>query len=42
MAKAYGKGTGFGIGLIFLDALFALILGFGSASYVGPKGQAQA
>ena len=42
MAKAYGKGTGFGIGLIFLNALFTLILGFGSASYVGPKGQAQA
>ena len=42
MAKAYGKGTGFGIGLIFLNALFTLILGFGSASYVGPKGQVQA
>ena len=42
MAKAYGKGTCFGIGLIFLNALFTLILGFGSASYVGPKGQAQA
>ncbi|MBR2133832.1 MAG: hypothetical protein IJ851_03890 [Eubacterium sp.] len=38
-AKAYGKGVGFGIGLIFFPTIFTLILGFGSAQYVGPKGQ---
>ena len=34
-AKAFGKGTGFGIGLVFLSPIFTLILGFGSAQYVG-------
>ncbi len=36
MAKAFGKGTGFGLGLFFLPNIFTLILGFGSATYVGP------
>lgn len=36
-AKAYGKGTGFGIGLVLLPSIFTLILGFGSAEYVGPQ-----
>lgn len=35
-AKAYGKGIGFGFGLLFLYNIFLLILGFGSAEYVGP------
>ncbi len=39
MAKAYGKGTGFAIGLILLPNLFQLILAFGSAEYVGPQGK---
>ena len=39
MAKAYGKGTGFGFGLLFLPNIFMLILGFGSAEYLGPRGQ---
>lgn len=39
MAKAYGKGTGFGIGLIFLNVIFVYILAFGSAQYVGPRGE---
>ena len=39
MAKAYGKGTGFGFGLLFLPNIFMLILGFGSAEYIGPRGQ---
>ncbi|MBQ1546893.1 MAG: hypothetical protein IIZ61_00725 [Lachnospiraceae bacterium] len=34
-AKAYGQGTGFGIGLFLLPNIFTLILGFGSAEYVG-------
>lgn len=35
MAKAFGKGAGFGIGLILLPFIFYPILGFGSAQYVG-------
>ena len=38
-AQAYGKGTGFGFGLLFLPNIFMLILGFGSAEYIGPRGQ---
>lgn len=37
IAKAYGKGTGYALGLIFLNTIFTLILGFGDAKYVGPK-----
>ena len=36
LAKAFGKGTGFALGLIFLTPIFILILGFGSAQYIGP------
>ena len=36
LAKAFGKGAGFALGLIFLNPIFILILGFGSAQYVGP------
>ena len=36
MAKSFGKGAGFGIGLAFLGPIFYAILGFGSAQYVGP------
>ena len=39
MAKAFGKGTGFAVGLIFLPNIFTLILGFGDAQYVGPQGK---
>lgn len=37
LAKAFGQGTGFGLGLIFLSPIFYLILGFGSAEYIGPQ-----
>lgn len=37
LAKAFGKGTGFGIGLIFLNTIFVLILGLGDAEYLGPQ-----
>lgn len=37
LAKAFGKGTGFGIGLIFLPVVFLPILGYGSAEYAGPQ-----
>lgn len=37
LAHAYGKSTGFGIGLIFLGPIFLPILGFGDARYEGPE-----
>ncbi|MDD4372167.1 MAG: DUF5684 domain-containing protein [Anaerostipes sp.] len=37
MAKAFGKGTGFAVGLVFLNPIFKLILGFGNARYQGPQ-----
>ena len=37
MAHAYGKSTGFGVGLIFLSPIFLCILAFGSATYVGEQ-----
>jgi len=41
LAKSFGRGTGFGIGLAFLSFIFAPILGFGSDTYRGPAtGQA--
>lgn len=36
VSLSFGKGTGFTIGLIFLGPIFWLILGLGSAQYVGP------
>lgn len=33
VAKNFGKGTGFGLGLAFLGFIFFPILGFGSATY---------
>lgn len=35
VAKAFGKGTGFGIGLALFGWIFFPILGFGSATYNG-------
>ena len=37
IAKAFGKGAGFGLGLTFLWFIFYPILGFGSAEYVGAE-----
>ena len=36
VAKSFGKGAGFGVGLAFLPFVFYPILGFGDARYVGP------
>lgn len=36
LAKSFGKGTGFGVGLTLLSLIFFPILGFGSARYLGP------
>jgi uncharacterized membrane protein YhaH (DUF805 family) len=33
IARNFGKGTGFGLGLFFLSFIFYPILGFGSAAY---------
>jgi hypothetical protein len=37
VAKSFGKGTGFGVGLALLGFIFYPILGFGSAQYQGPR-----
>ena len=34
---AFGHGAGYGVGLVFLDWIFLLILGFGSSKYIGPQ-----
>ena len=39
MAKAFGKSTLFGIGLILFNIIFIFILGYGSARYIGPRGE---
>ena len=36
LAKSFGKGVGFAIGLILLGPIFIMILGFGDARYQGP------
>ncbi|HPY94400.1 MAG TPA: DUF5684 domain-containing protein [Clostridia bacterium] len=38
LARSFGKGTGFGFGLLFLAPIFFPILGFGDARYQGPDG----
>ena len=35
LAKAFGKGVGFAVGLIFLPFIFMPILGYGDAKYIG-------
>lgn len=36
IAKAFGKGAGFGVGLVFLGFIFFPILAFGDAIYTPP------
>lgn len=36
LAKVFGKGTGFGFGLLFLSFIFIPILAFGDAKYTAP------
>lgn len=38
IAKSFGKGTGFALGMIFLAFIFWPMLGFGDAEYLGPEG----
>jgi len=37
LAKSFGKGTGFGLGLAVLGPIFGLMLAFGDAEYQGPS-----
>lgn len=37
LAKAFGHGTGFTVGLVFLNPIFKLILGFSGDEYIGPQ-----
>ncbi len=37
LAKSFGKGGGYVVGMIFLPFIFYPILGFGSAQYLGPS-----
>ena len=37
MAKSFGKGTGFGVGIALLPMVFYPMLGFGDARYLGPS-----
>jgi hypothetical protein len=37
LAKSFGKGAGFGVGLALLGPIFFPILGFGNARYLGAK-----
>ena len=37
LCKAFGKGTGFFIGMFFFSPIFICILGFGDAEYIGPQ-----
>lgn len=36
LAKSFGQGTAFGLGLIFLYPIFICILGLGKYDYIGP------
>jgi hypothetical protein len=42
LAKSFGKGTGYGIGLWLLSFIFYPMLGFGSAAYQGPAAHVRA
>lgn len=37
LANAFGKGAGFGVGLVFLPTIFTLILAFSKDEYIGPQ-----
>ena len=36
LAQVFGKGAGFGVGMLLLPNIFSLILAFGSAEYTQP------
>ncbi|MEX0767875.1 MAG: DUF5684 domain-containing protein [Microthrixaceae bacterium] len=40
LAKLFGKGVGYTIGIVVLPIIFLPLLAFGSAEYQGPQGKA--
>jgi len=42
LSLSFGHGAAFTLGLIFLNWIFAMILGFGSSSYHGSQGRSSA
>lgn len=38
LARAFGRGVGFGFGLLFLSPIFLPVLAFGDSRYVGRSG----
>lgn len=42
LSKAFGHGTGFTVGLFFLEPIFTIILGFGKSKYIGNTTEAAA
>lgn len=36
LSKSFGRGGGTTVGLVLLSSIFIMILGFGSATYIGP------
>ena len=41
LSQSFGHGFGFTLGLIFLNPIFMMILGFGKSEYVGPAMKAK-
>ncbi|WP_242622759.1 DUF5684 domain-containing protein [Lachnoclostridium sp. Marseille-P6806] len=41
LARSFGKGTGFALGLLFLGIVFVPVLAFGGASYIGADGSGE-
>jgi hypothetical protein len=37
LAKSFGQGAGFGVGMVFLPFIFAPMLAFGDSRYSGPS-----
>ena len=37
LARAFGHGTLYGLGLFFLGPIFIVLLGFGGSQYIGPQ-----
>lgn len=37
LAQSFGKDTGYGVGILFLQVIFLPMLAFGKAEYLGPK-----
>lgn len=37
LARSFGKGFFFGLGLLIFPEIFYLVLGFGKAKYIGPR-----